>query len=130
MEAITETLELIGNQKLVVERCPSNNVLKLISSEGRICLSISLTADGPVLRFDGPSLLLESTGDLAVDARRVAIHGREEVVITSGGDAAICVAGDLNTEARVQNISARLGNVNVKANDDVRLRGERIKLNC
>jgi hypothetical protein len=38
--------------------------------------------------------------------------------------------GDLKTEARIQEIRARLGNVNVSANDDVRIDGERVMVNC
>ena len=34
------------------------------------------------------------------------------------------------TSARAQAITARLGDVSVKANDDVRLNGERVRLNC
>lgn len=38
--------------------------------------------------------------------------------------------GDIATRAREQVIEARLGDVRVKANDDVKLNGERIRLNC
>jgi hypothetical protein len=125
-----QTLELIGDHQLIVQRSPTNNVLKLVGSGGHLCFTICITPDGPVLRFDGPGLLLESSGDLSVNANRIAIHGREEVAITSGGDACIRVAGNLSSEGRVQDITARLGSVNVMANDDVKLKGERIRLNC
>jgi uncharacterized protein (DUF2345 family) len=125
-----ETLELIGNQKLLVERGSGSNTLKLISKDGYLSFSICVTSEGAVLHFEGPSLMVQSSGDLAVDARRVAIHGREGVAISSGGNASICAAGDMKLEAQEQDITARLGSVNVQANDDVRVRGERIKLNC
>jgi hypothetical protein len=130
MKTEPETLELIGHQKLLVERKPSENILKLLSRDGQLRLTITITEDGPVLRFEGPSLKLESSGELAVDAQRLALHGREGVAISSGADASICVAGDLKSEARIQDITARRGNVNLNANDDVRLRAERIRLNC
>lgn len=126
----TETIELIGRQQLLVERNAGSNILKLMGSDGQLRLSICLTADGPVLRFEGPGLMIESSGDLAVDARSIALHGREGVAITSGRDASICAVGELNTEGKIQNISATLGNVNVKANDDVKVEGERVLLNC
>ena len=63
-------------------------------------------------------------------ADRVAIHGREGVAITTDGDVAIVAAGDLETRARTQTIAAELGDVRVVANDDVRLTGERIRMNC
>lgn len=130
METETEALELIGQQTLVIERKPNENTLKLLSPDGQLRLTINITADGPVLRFEGPSLTVESTGDLAVGARRVAIHGREEVAITSGGNASISVAGELHSEANAQSLTARLGCVQVKANDHVQLLGEEVLLNC
>jgi hypothetical protein len=129
--AITrETLELTENQRLIVERRETESVLHVISGSGQISLTIQLTAEGPILRFDGLDLRIEAGGDLAIGARHLSLHGREGVAISSEGDASICAAGVLNSEAKIQNIRARLGNVNVKANDDVGLRGERIRLNC
>ena len=81
------------------------------------------------LHLDG-SLRLEASGGLAVDAKHVAIHGREGLTLSSGRDANIEVAGDLHSHARIQNLTADLGNVNVKANDDVMLNGERVMVNC
>lgn len=130
MENQTDALELIGQQRLLIERKANENTLKLLSRDGQLRLSITITADGPVLRFEGPSLTVESTGDLAVGARRIAIHGREEVAITSGGNASISIAGELHSEANAQSLTARLGSVKVKANDDVQLLGEEVLLNC
>ena len=42
----------------------------------------------------------------------------------------LAATGDMQLEARVQDITATQGNVNVKANDDVCLHGERVKVNC
>ena len=129
-EATTcEAIELTDNQQLIVERRHSNSLIRIVGDDGRVSLTIEVTAEGPVLRFEGMNLRIESNGDLAIGARRIALNGEEGVTIASGGDASIQVFGELNTDARVQNISARLGNVNVSANDDVHLRGERIKLN-
>ncbi len=130
MSTTRETLELVGNQQLVLERRPSDNVLRIVDQDGHVCLSIHITADGPVLRLEGSGLMIQATGALALDAEAVVIHGREGVAISSGGNAKISVAGELDTEASVQNISALLGNVNVRANDDVRMNGERVLMNC
>jgi hypothetical protein len=74
--------------------------------------------------------MLQATGDLAVSAGRLALHGRDGVAITSDGDVTVQTPGDLSTSARSQNITAELGNVNVKANDDVKINGERVLVNC
>jgi hypothetical protein len=126
----TTRMALVGDQQLVLERRRRDNLLQIIGADGHVTLSLQITPAGAVLRFEGASLMIQADGDLAVSAKRIAIHGREEVRITSGGDATIGVAGDLETTARIQNITAELGNVNVKANDDVKLNGERILVNC
>ena len=121
--------DLVGGQRLVVERGGDADLVTLVASGGEIAFSLRVTPAGPVLRFER-GLKIEASGELELAGQRVAIRGRRGVSIESEGDAAIEVAGDLTSTARVQNIRARLGNVNVKANDDVRLRGERIRLNC
>lgn len=121
--------ELVGGQRLVVERGGEADLVTLVAPGGEIAFSLRVTPAGPVLRFER-GLEIEASGELALTGERVAIRGKRGVSIESEGDAAIEVAGDLTSTARVQNIRARLGNVNVKANDDVRLRGERIRLNC
>jgi len=122
-------LELTGGQRLIVERGSAGDTLTLIAPTGEAAFSIHVTPAGPVLRFER-GLKIEAAGPLELAGQKVAIHGKECVAIQSGGDARIDVAGDLSSTARIQNIKARLGNVNVKANDDVRLAGERIRLNC
>jgi hypothetical protein len=130
MEAITQTLELIGDQRLVLERTHAENVLKVVGSDGHVKFSISITAAGPVLRFEGSGLLIQSTGPLVIDAQSLVIQGREGLALISGGKGNIRCEGDLAIEARQQNLTAVLGNVNIKANDDVVLDGERIRMNC
>jgi len=125
-----QELALHGDHRLVVERGTPNDVVKVLAADGQIRLYIDLTPAGPVLRVEGCSLLIEAAGDLAIDAERIALRGRGGVALASGGDVAICAAGRLDSTATIQQITATLGNVNVKANDDVKLKGERIKMNC
>lgn len=126
----TQTIELIGSQALVLERTSIDNTLKIVSSDGNVRLSIHITSAGPVLRFEGGALMIQTAGDLAIDARSIAIQGREGLALFSGGDASVNAVGDLHVEARIQNLTALLGNVNIKANDDVKLNGERVMMNC
>jgi hypothetical protein len=122
-------LEFVGGQRLLIERGEREDLLSLVAPSGDVTFSVRITPDGPVLRFEH-GLRLEAAGPLEFAGRSLVLSGKEGVCIKSGGDAVIDVAGDLSSTARVQNIKARLGNVNVKANDDVRLTGERVRLNC
>jgi hypothetical protein len=126
----SRTLRLLGDHRLVIERTANADHLTIRGAAGQVCLSVHVTADGPVLRLEGAKLHIETTGDLSFEAERVRLHGRKEVAISSGGHASLEVAGDLEMEARGHDITARLGSVNVRANDDVKMNGERILMNC
>ena len=98
---------LQGGHELELERQPGRDVLRIRAADGAVRLVLAVTADGPVLRLEGAELCVEATGPLSVNAERVAIHGREGVSITSGGDAALHAAGDLDSQARTQNLTDR-----------------------
>ena len=129
-DTLLTALALVGGQQLVVEEQPAANLLKILSADGRLTLSIRVTPSGPVLHVEGAGLMIQADGDLAVSAGRVAIHARDGLALSTGGDAHIHAVGNLHTSGRMQTITADLGNVNVKANDDVKLNGERVLVNC
>lgn len=124
-------LALAHDQRLVLESVgdAAPGVLKLVAADGRVCLTVRVTPDGPVLEFGG-SLGIHAVGDLAMSANRIALHAREGIAVSTDGDLALHATGDLHSTARIQNITADLGNVNVKANDDVKINGERVLVNC
>jgi len=124
-----KNIGLTTGHSISVEESESENLISLSDQNGVVQLSIVVTSEGPILKFEGSKVLVHATGALAFDAERIAIRGREGVNISSGTDASFNVEGDLSIEASVNNITSTLGNVNVRANDDVKLNGERIKLN-
>lgn len=112
----------LGDHFLHIEPSADGHVLRLVGPGGCQRVEIAITPQGPVLRLHG-GLRLEMTGELSVDAKRVALHGREGLSLSSGVDASIVAAGDLN-------VRADLGDVKVTANDDVCIDGERVRMNC
>jgi len=128
--AAPTTLALAHGQTLAVETDPAGSVIRLVGADGQMTLTVHITPAGPVLQFGGAGLAIQADGDLAVSARRLVLHGREEVTVCTDGDLTVRATGDLHSSARIQNLTAELGNVNVKANDDVRLNGERVMVNC
>jgi len=125
-----QVVDLRGDQHLVIDQGPQEDRLMITGTNGKVSLTITITDSGPVLHLEGAGLMIATDGDLAISAKSLAIHGRDGIALTTGGDAHICAAGDLTTRARIQNITAELGNVNVHANDDVKIDGERILMNC
>lgn len=131
-EPAVETIALAGEHRLelALGRDRERDVIRLLTPDRTVGLAITITKQGISLQVTGADVSLATTGKLSLSAEELHLHGRSAVAITSEGDASMRVTGDLSTEARIQNIRARLGNVNVTANDDVKLVGERIKLNA
>jgi uncharacterized protein (DUF2345 family) len=125
-----QTLPLVAAQQLVLERARGGDRLSIVAADGQVRAMIEISADGAVLRLGGEKLTIQTEGALAIDAQRVAIHARQGMALTTGGDLVLRADGDVHSNARVQNITADLGDVKIKANDDVRLNGERVRSNC
>ncbi len=124
------TVTLSGDHTLRVIRESSEDRLEIADAHGRVMLTIRMSEKGPCIELQGAQLTLKTTGQLRIDADRCHIHGRRGLALTSGGDVVLHTPGDLHSSARIQNIRATLGNVNVQANDDIRLNGERVLVNC
>lgn len=129
-DRLTQTLELVAEQKLVVQRNAESNLLRIIGRDGKVSLAIYVTEDGPVVRLESSAIEIEAQGQLSLNAERVAIHGRKSLSLTSDGNVSLDTPEDIHSDARSQKITARLGNVDIKANDDVTMDGERIRMNC
>ena len=108
------------------------------SASGEVELEVVMTPRGPLLRFRAADLELAATGEVSVECDRFRVRAESGIVqetagnfgLRVGGEAAVAVRGDLQTTARSTKIAAERGDVKIEANDDVRLLGERIKLNC
>lgn len=125
-----ESLDLAGEHRLLLRRGAGRDVLDLVASDGRIQISIEITRDGPVLRLEGAAVAIRASSELSLEADRLTLHGRDSVSVSSGGRVEVRTPGDIRTEARTQEVRATHGNVNLKANDDIRLDGERVLVNC
>lgn len=105
---------------------------------GDVELEVRLTDQGPVLRFRAAEMQLESSGAVKVDCESFEVHASGGIKQHTGGDLEQIVSGDAETwvrgdqrsQARSQQIRALQGDVRLQANDDVKLAGERVKLNC
>lgn len=122
-----QAIELAGGQQLEIRSEGADSIVS-IRADGTNVLSIRITDKGAELVFE-EGIQLRTPGNLTLDGERVCLKARQQLRLESGGEIAIHAKGDLYSEARIQTIRATLGNVNLKANDDVKLRAERILLN-
>jgi hypothetical protein len=117
-----ESISLAGDRRLVLRREAGGDALTLLEPDGRVAVTVTITAEAVTLSLGGARVEIEVEKSLAIAAQSIALHGREGVSITT--------EGTLATTARKQTISSTHGNVEVEANDDVKLNGERVLLNC
>lgn len=92
------------------------------SGSGEILMEVLLTPAGPVLRFKAAQVQVECEGAFQVRC--------ESFDVQTTGDIRQQAGGVLRAESREISIEATRGDVSVKANDDVNLNGERVRLNC
>jgi hypothetical protein len=135
--ADTATLLRSGSGYVVAaERGPDADVLTVSAPDGRLCLSIQLRPEGPLVEVQSQSLRLVSTGELRLDCERLTINAERQTSIQTGelrqvvgGDVSLRAGGVIDTEGHAQHLRARLGDLELTANDDVSLDGERVLLN-
>ena len=104
--------------------------LHIVAPDGRLCLTVALGKDGIQVQIDGAALSIESKGSVSLAADRIDLESRSDIRLRAGGDLSLEAAGTVHTRGFSQLIEATRGDVVVDANDDVRVEGERIRLNA
>lgn len=92
------------------------------ASDQTLEITISLTADGPVVRARAAALEIETEHDLVARCDRFRVEARHSVELISGDT--------LRAQGRRVEVEATHGTARIEANDDVQLLGENVLLNC
>jgi len=132
----TSVIKFPGGNILQVDKAA--NELKLFGKDLSLQLTISIKEEGLVVDVNAAQLNIHASDELRLSSKKINIEATEQLNIKTAGNLVQQVGKDSLTEtagtnkniARVQKVTASLGNVEIKANDDVRLEGESVKLNC
>src|SRR3954447_22717968 len=133
MDDRDQHIDLPGQQRLTIVRARSDggeDVLRLAAADGKTTITLRVGPQGTTIELGAASLALRVEGDLAIDAGRIALHGRDGIDISSGGDLTVSASARLEARAAEQKLVATLGDISLHANDDVSVDGERIRMNC
>jgi hypothetical protein len=132
-----QRLSLAGGQTLVltrvghpVEPLQYEDLLQIVGPKGCPTVIIRVGESGVSVELAGGPVVLNVEGDLRIEAERLQLHARDGLTLSSGRDAALMVGESLTTTAKRQSVTATRGDVSILANDDVRMDGERIRMNC
>lgn len=123
-------LALVGEHHLYVERRGDEDVLRVEAPDGRLRVAVVVTPTGTTVELEGGDLAIHSSGEVAIDAERVSLAGRDGLSLSTDQDLEIYAGGVIRTDAHAQHLVARRGDLTVYANDDVKIAAERIKMNC
>jgi hypothetical protein len=127
-----QCIELRGRQRLTIIRDSGRgeDVLHLEAGDGTTTLLVRVGPGGTQVELGAASLALRVQGELAIDAGRIALHAREGLSLTTGGNFVMRSGAALAIEAVEQKLVATRGDISLYANDDVKVDGERIRMNC
>jgi lipopolysaccharide assembly outer membrane protein LptD (OstA) len=124
-----------GNTLVVDE---SRNELRLLDGKQNLQLTIRINDAGLELDVNAQKLNIHAEKELNISADKINIAAANQLNLHSAGNMVQRVEKDFLTEttgthknvAKVQKLTASLGNVELKANDNIKLDGERVLLNC
>ncbi len=105
-------------------------VVLLVSPDGSPRVQLSFEGGDLVVDCLGGSTRLRTSGVLALEAEQLVLSATHELRLCSGGDIHLQAAGNLLVQADAVQVQALGGDVCVTANDDVRLEGERVRMNA
>lgn len=128
---------LPSGRAIEVQSASDADVLRFRAPNGECVLTIHLTDAGPVVRVAGAALEVSATKRLSVDCEEFHLRASGTANIEVGGDLHERVGGSVqrvargetSTEAQHVRVEARPGGIELRANDDVRVTGERVLLN-
>jgi phage gp45-like len=137
VSSIGQKMILKSGRQVHLSGGEDKELLVVHNPQGEIELSVHFTAAGPVLNFSAAAFNLQTPGEVKIDCRKLQVNSTEAIELNSGGDMVQKINGEKKTqvrgksffEAHTINMKTRRGNINAKANDDVCINGERIKLN-
>ena len=123
---------LDASHDLVVARRERGATLSVRASSGQreLEIEIAFTERGPVLRAWAASIELETEGAIEARCSDFTVDASRSIALRAGGDVMHRAGGALSVDAAEIAVAARERDLTLKANDDVRLKGEHVLLNC
>lgn len=134
---MSRTVPLASGRSIEVTEGGPEERIEIRSARGEMMLAVRLTDEGPVLSLSGVSLEIAASKRLTLACDTLEIKAATDASIEVGGNLRERVAGHVKreaagtsaTSAREVKVDAFPGGVVIKANDDVAITGERVRLN-
>lgn len=112
---------------IAVERSGSDVLVR--SADGALCLRVTQGPDELVVECIAGRMRLRAQAAMQIEAPQVSIYAQDELSLQSGGDLHLQARGRVSMRADALSLEAVGGDARIVANDDVRIEGERIRMN-
>ncbi len=130
-------LRLASGRSIFVTENAGEERLEVRGVGGDLVVAVRLTDAGPVFTMSGASIEIAATKKLSLRGETVELAASGDVAIEAGGDlhqraagAAFREIGGLDrTKAHEMEVEVHPGGISLRANDDVDIVGERVRLN-
>ena len=94
--------------------------LRIVAPDQRVCLTITLTPEGPRVELSAVSLRVEAQRSIDLTCGSLTVEARDAITLRAGGA--------ITTEGAEQHHSSTRGDITLDANDDLYLDGETVNL--
>lgn len=130
-------MRLRSGRSITVAEIGGDEQLEVRAASGTVLLTMRLTEAGPVLSLTGVSLEIAATKTLSLRAETLQLTATGDLTMESGGaliqrsaGPALREIGGLDrTTAAEMEVEVHPGGISLRANDDVDVIGERVRLN-
>lgn len=119
-----------GILQLLPGEAGAATTLLLRAADGTPRLQLVIDAGELVIDCLSGNTRLRVAGALAVSADSLALHATNDLSLHCGGDLSLRAEGRIDARAGALALEATHGDAEITANDDVRLEGERIRMNA
>jgi phage baseplate assembly protein gpV len=116
----------------------ANGEIRLVNKQQEVQMTIGIKEEGLTVSINAAHLNINASESLNFSSKKINIDAEQQLNISTQGnlvteiakDALTEIAGKNKVKAAAQTLIADLGNIELKANDDIKLDGERVQLNC
>lgn len=130
-------VRLASGRSVVVTEAGGEERLEVRAASGDLVVAVRLTDAGPVFSMSGASIEIAASKRLSLRGETVELAARGDLTLDAGADlhervagAAIReIAGLDRTKAAEMEVDVHPGGISLRANDDVDIVGERVRLN-
>ncbi|WP_437969071.1 hypothetical protein WMF04_07150 [Sorangium sp. So ce260] len=137
LAAPARVVPLASGRSIEIAEEGAGERIQIRAAAGQLLVSIRLTDEGPVLSLEGASLEISASRTLSLSCDTLRIQAAQDAAVEVGGSLRERVRGSVvreagrsaRTTAREVKVEASPGGVEIRANDDVDIVGERVRLN-